>query len=363
MDENKIAFIICVNNEQYFNECSSYIRSLIVPEGMSIEIIPIYHAESMCAGYNKGMKSTDAKYKVYLHQDVFIINKNFITDILRAFSEDEKIGMMGVVGCGDLPGDAICIYSWDTGTLIECRSYETIMYPPVQSNVINYVWVVDGLMIITNRNIPWREDVFDGWDFYDISQGMEYMKAGLRVAVPYQNMPWCYHDNGILVYDAYDKYRKKFCETYSEYFEYDESGSKYYMENVDCRDVIRKATIEIKNNLDNGKYVEAVNIAAGYHNLKNKDSELFAFYAIAAIIIEEFRAEKDCFIRNRKNSEELLKEYMQLRFFLIRAAVGAESGDRLKEMLDNGDVSREALEILIDLNWYDGNELRKKLFN
>ena len=36
----------------------------------------------MTSGYNNAMKKTDAKYKVYLHQDVFILNHNFLMDIL-----------------------------------------------------------------------------------------------------------------------------------------------------------------------------------------------------------------------------------------------------------------------------------------
>lgn len=34
------------------------------------------------------MKETSAKYKVYLHQDTFIIYKNFIQDILSIFKEN-----------------------------------------------------------------------------------------------------------------------------------------------------------------------------------------------------------------------------------------------------------------------------------
>lgn len=39
------------------------------------------------------MKSSDAKYKIYLHQDVFILNKNFLFDLLYYFS-DKSTGMI-----------------------------------------------------------------------------------------------------------------------------------------------------------------------------------------------------------------------------------------------------------------------------
>ena len=73
MDNRKIAFIICVNNNRLYREAEIYIRNLNVPEGFKIEIIPIFNAESMTSGYNSVMKRNNAKYKVYLHQDLFIM--------------------------------------------------------------------------------------------------------------------------------------------------------------------------------------------------------------------------------------------------------------------------------------------------
>ena len=77
MNEKQIAFIICANNAQFYNECVWYIEKLVVPEGYSTDILCIQEAESMAEGYNAGMKASDAKYKVYLHQDTFILNEKF----------------------------------------------------------------------------------------------------------------------------------------------------------------------------------------------------------------------------------------------------------------------------------------------
>lgn len=98
VNEKKIAFIVCVNNEQYFNECVWYINRLIIPENVSIDIIGIREAESMCAAYQAGMVSSDAKYKIYLHQDVMIRNSHFLEDIIKLFDENPRIGMLGMIG-------------------------------------------------------------------------------------------------------------------------------------------------------------------------------------------------------------------------------------------------------------------------
>ena len=48
---------------------------LILPDDYSIEIIVVHNASDMTSGYNAAMLSSDAKYKIYLHHDTFIINK------------------------------------------------------------------------------------------------------------------------------------------------------------------------------------------------------------------------------------------------------------------------------------------------
>ena len=94
MNENKVSFIICVNDNLFFEECVRYLNWLEVPEGIETDILEIREAHSMAEGYNEGMKSSDAKYKVYMHQDAFIVNKYFIYDILSIFREDRSIGML-----------------------------------------------------------------------------------------------------------------------------------------------------------------------------------------------------------------------------------------------------------------------------
>ena len=64
MQTKLITFIICVNNELYYEECVYYINRLIIPKGYNIDIVAIHEADSMCAAYNAGMQSNNAKYKI-----------------------------------------------------------------------------------------------------------------------------------------------------------------------------------------------------------------------------------------------------------------------------------------------------------
>ncbi|MFC4182447.1 glycosyltransferase [Saccharococcus thermophilus] len=219
MNDKKIAFIYCVNNRALYEESVRYVKSLHVPEGYEIELIAIEGASSITSGYNQGMRQTNAKYKVYLHQDVFIVNKNFLYDIIALFEKYPKLGMIGVAGAKTIPKNGIWwestqrfgkVYDSHTGEMKLLSFKDTELdYEPVQA--------IDGLIMITQYDIPWREDLFTGWHFYDLSQCQEFLLTGYDVGVVCQNEPWCVHDCGIVnVKNGFDDDRKKFIDVYGE---------------------------------------------------------------------------------------------------------------------------------------------------
>lgn len=216
IEEKKICFISCVNNKLQYEECLKYINSLSVPEGFCVETIQINNAKSMAAGYNEAMKKSNAKYKVYLHQDLFIINKNFIYDIVNTFNSSNKIGMIGCIGAKRFPESAV----WWEAKLKSGKMYnsykgkmEFTEFGSCQDQT-ELVWAIDGAIMITQDDLGWREDLFDGWHFYDISQSVEFKLKGLEIAIPKQIEPWCIHDSGTVSIEELNKYRKVFLKEY-----------------------------------------------------------------------------------------------------------------------------------------------------
>ena len=215
LDEKKICFIICANDDLFLEECLRYLYALETPEGMEMEVVEIRDAVSMASGYNEGMGASDAKYKVYLHQDVFLINRHFIYDIVDIFKSGKEIGMIGLVGNLETPRDGVMWMG------------KRVMLGPKQEPWEGYryrredgIWDVqcaDGLLLATQYDVPWREDLFDGWDFYDVSQSFEMRRRGYRVVVPVQNHEGFIHDDKMILrlWD-YDQYRKVFWEEYGE---------------------------------------------------------------------------------------------------------------------------------------------------
>lgn len=168
MNDKKFCFIMCSNNKQYEYESMLYINDLKTPDGYIVDHIIIHDAISMTSGYNKAMKSSDAKYKIYLHQDVFILNKNFLFDLLYYFS-DKSTGMIGMAGSPKFPKNCTMWYGYRIGIFYSNNIYSSCYNELQKVTVPTNVEAIDGFLMATQYDLSWREDLFNGWDFYDVS--------------------------------------------------------------------------------------------------------------------------------------------------------------------------------------------------
>ena len=211
-----VSLIMCVNDEEWGLESELYIKALKVPVGFGMEIIKVKKALSMTSGYNVGMRIARYKYKVYLHQDTLILNKNFITEMVKIF-EDKGIGLIGMIGAKRMPGNGI----WWEGEQIygrvlhHCES-ESVVDSHCLDPLGEYeeVEVVDGFLMCTQYDLEWDES-FDGFHFYDVTQCMKMSRAGYKVVVPRQGENWSMHCPCEKPLEkSYEKYRRKYLKKY-----------------------------------------------------------------------------------------------------------------------------------------------------
>jgi hypothetical protein len=217
----KICFIYCVSDYHLAFKSLATVNSLIIPKGYSLERRLIQNAPCLTEGYNRGMLSSDAKYKVYIHHDVLIMEKNFLINIINLFKTHPFLGMIGVAGAKTIPPSGIW---WEapirfgkvwTGTP---EALQILAFSEVTSN-FTAVKAIDGLIIITQYDLPWRTDLFRGWHFYDISHSLEFVKKGFQVGVPRQTTPWCLHIDHHQNLNTYDTERQIFLQEYRDLIE------------------------------------------------------------------------------------------------------------------------------------------------
>lgn len=222
LNENKIAVIFCTNDSVYESECIAYLKRLRVPEGMQLEMIAVWNAPGMAAGYNAAIMRTDAKYKLYIHHDTFLLEQDILVKLIDIFSIKESLGMIGIFGSTDLQDSALWYQSsWEESRLNLYQDAVLEIHRSVSEKAqgtMDAAEAIDGVFIATSKDVFWREDLFDGWHFYDISQGCEFRKCGLQTAFYIDSRVWALHETSMKKdpHDTYEKYRKIFQREYLE---------------------------------------------------------------------------------------------------------------------------------------------------
>lgn len=347
MNERQVAFIICYNNELYYQECLKYISLLEVPDGYSVDIISITEAEEMAMAYNAAMESSNAKYKVYLHQDVFIYNRSFISDFLHIFKKNPMLGLMGVIGGKNLPQNAETWNSWNMGATFGCdftKAFEIIKEQNPDTEWME-VEAVDGMLMVTQYDVKWREDLHLQWDFYDVSQSLEFIRRGYQVGIPFQKTPWCMHDCGCSNLKNYDSARRVVLAEYKDFFS-EEFVEVYNQELIEIEESVFH---NFKTLIDNKEMEKALVIAKSQREVKLTNRNLILTYIFLEIYEREKNANQSLFFRNCCDWNDIVNKYNQIKFMLRRVENGllSENIQMLRSQIANKSITKEAIEVII----------------
>nr|MCR4778024.1 glycosyltransferase family protein [Lachnospiraceae bacterium] len=278
-----------------------------------VDLYDVRDAESIYAGYNEAMEASDAKYKLYIHQDVFILDPDTLIKSLNFFKEHPKCGLLGVVGGSQKPSDRFFYLSWDTGNVIFTTGEE--YKHSDHSRAAEEVYAIDGMFMMTQYDLPWRSDILDGWDMYDFSQSIEFHRAGYEVWVPDQEMPWTLHDCGRLSIAGYDDRLVKFLTAYSDEFDVPAI--------LATREIYPKENLEKYNMMMELKKQLKTLLAAGYTDeIKEALSNAFdkTFYDNELLYISQIASSKvmEPIIKESSSYEQIFDTYMRLQFDKIR---------------------------------------------
>lgn len=355
MNDHKIAFIACVNDEELFQEALYYIDRLYVPQGYETDVIAVREAPSMAEGYNAAMMSSDAKYKIYLHQDVCLIYRNLLTDMLETFQNDENIGMLGVLGCRMMPKNAAVIFRWDTGKVF-CNQNPACYFGYEKKERLPLdVAAVDGMFMATQYDVKWREDLFDGWDFYDISQSFEFQRVKKKVVIPFQKEIWCYHDNRYSKLNRYHEYREKLIEEYGHEYMLEMEQEKSYGYEVEYEKLRRQALAGIRELIETGNIEE---VCDWLKQPENRGEPAFKEIELICRIYEFERQNKSqkYIYTEGESFEKLMNRFQRIKHLVKRIEFGCECEPDEAEIAENYSVYAVAMVIIT----YAYN--RKKLY-
>ncbi|MGE6630472.1 glycosyltransferase family protein [Bacillus sp. NPDC077027] len=221
MTNHTILFVLCVNDDTMFDQCFRQLASLPAPAGYRVEVMPLRGVKSMASGYNQAIEHP-ARFKIYLHQDTLIIYQQMLHTLIPLFLQNPSLGMIGVIGAENLPDNGIW---WESkrcnGKVIEYRhdTYKLLSFESTleqqEAPAFTKAAAIDGLLMATQYDLKWRDDLFDDFHFYDVSQSLEFASHGYDVGIVTQREPWCLHKCGDH-FDAvaYEKARQTFLTNY-----------------------------------------------------------------------------------------------------------------------------------------------------
>lgn len=363
MNAHKIEIIVSSNNQQYLEECYLYIQNLNIPEGYELSLTNVTEAVSMTSAYNEAMYSSDAKYKIYIHQDTFLIHRDLLHELIGFFMENPKVGMVGVLGSSKMQSDGNAWSGWDCGRTRAWNAEEEIEinFQADDTDKLD-IKAIDGMFMATQYDIKWRDDIIKGWDFYDISQSCEFIKQGYHIAVPYQKEVWCLHDCGHTKLKQYDMERKIFCEAYSG-FGYFYQKSELHNTLQQRYGVLESISQLLPTLIEQNGFTEAEMMLSKASELKVSSTEISVIGQTLEIKrIEEEKAWYSLFWKDCDNYNKLMKKYTEIKFALRRLEYDMEDENSAVNKLDvSKNISKECLEYMIEHCIYEKDKVRKKL--
>ncbi|PLR78238.1 hypothetical protein CU633_06900 [Bacillus sp. V3-13] len=186
MDSNKqICFIYQVKDERKFLESIEYIKALHVPEDHAIEIITIHHP-------NEVNDKTNANYKIFISEDVFILDKNFLLQLIKVFNDDSSLGLLGVAGSKIIPESLIWLESnHKVGQFYTSRQghISRIAYSESTNDLYEEVSLLEGSLLATQLNFDYlsfnKEEIL-----FNVELSLETAKKEFRVGVINNDEPF-----------------------------------------------------------------------------------------------------------------------------------------------------------------------------
>ena len=191
-----------------------HLQSLAVPENMNVRFYPIPARErNRAAAFQRVMQQSDARYKVYVGEEIRIHRKSLLSDIVAAFQQHPDIGLLGLSGAKQLLTSGITYLASERVGIVLDGAGRPLIGTAARS-LCEPVQAVDGYLLATQRDVDWRQDLLQETLFLGPSASCEFRRAGYGVAVLSEEAPACQLLRNALSADAREQ--EAFLDEYSK---------------------------------------------------------------------------------------------------------------------------------------------------
>jgi tetratricopeptide (TPR) repeat protein len=180
-----VSVIVCSINPERRAHTEQMYRRLLAE--LPHEVIVISDGQSMCEGYNRGLRQARGELVVFSHDDVIIHSPDFAARLVRQLQRHDVIGLAGTTqlryGSWFSPDGALF---GQVGGLTGNNQLQALIYD-ITGSATPDIQAIDGYFMAARRNVALQlgfdEATFGHWHLYDIDFSWRAHKAGMRCAV------------------------------------------------------------------------------------------------------------------------------------------------------------------------------------
>jgi hypothetical protein len=183
-----ISVIISLNDKDMLNsffmptflQTQNILSHYNLPE---MELVFVQGSESIFRNYAKGQAQAKFPIKAYIHQDVNLMEPNWIFKVLSAFADNPDYGLFGFVGTTQLLPRGMW---WESGReyirgeLWSGKEKADWQFSPVTT--VTEVELVDSFFMVSNRHIPFNEKA-RGFHLADAETCRIVRRQGYKIGV------------------------------------------------------------------------------------------------------------------------------------------------------------------------------------
>ena len=192
MNEKGIAILVWKRNEEHYANCIEGLRQLQYPAGYEVQVYTLTDQDTFTKQCSSVLAESDAKYKIYLSDEMRITALTFVQDMLNIFA-DGTIGMIGFFGSTELPLSANIMdapHKYGSVFMPADGALEEMRFGEGTADVIADVRAILPSLFVTQYDVPWDAN-YTGQYYAVQAQCREFVRHGYRVVVPIVETPFC----------------------------------------------------------------------------------------------------------------------------------------------------------------------------
>ena len=247
MNEKGIAILVWKRNEEHYANCIEGLRQLQYPAGYEVQVYTLTEQDTFAKQCNSVLAETDAKYKIYLSDEMRITAPTFVQDMLNIFA-DGSIGIVGVLGSREMPLSANVMEAPNKygSVLIPVNAgFEKLTYNTQTDGGTIDVCAILPSLFITQYDLPWDSE-YTGQYYAVQAMCRDFTQHGYRIAIPMPRTPYCAYQMADIIFTSGENDREHFFAVYASHVsplgQEEEQGQLYECVNLSAVPGWRKFT-------------------------------------------------------------------------------------------------------------------------